>query len=156
MDVNRKTRQVPQTTNPPAWQFSAAPTVPKWPQGSSNTNFTSNDSGDTHFQSGDISNTWNFPDDSLWNTGIWEDWDLELGDPRVQNSEIQGPQPPGNQTTSPNLQIIGINRIILPRHRKSILMSMKIFLLLPMFLECIPILDSAGAVEHLQVADPVC
>jgi hypothetical protein len=82
--VNRSTVQAYAEALPVGWQFSAGPSMLKWPQRS--TDFISNSFGASISDSGFIGSTWDFSYDALRNAGVWEDWDLELGPATAPNS----------------------------------------------------------------------
>ena len=114
------------------WQFSAGPSMPKWPQRS--TDLKSNSFGasisDSGFTGG---STWDFSNDALWNAGVWEDWDLELAATTAPDSDFPASVSPGDNSFLPNhlLQpqprIIGVARTMsllqLSHLRNSMLIS---------------------------------
>jgi hypothetical protein len=83
------------------WQFSAGPSMLKWPQRS--TDFISNSFGTSISNSGFIEgSTWDFSDDALRNEGVWEDWDLELAATTAPNSDFSASVSPRDHSFLPN------------------------------------------------------
>ncbi|KAH8755616.1 hypothetical protein F5882DRAFT_385254 [Hyaloscypha sp. PMI_1271] len=99
--VNRSTVQAYAETLPVGWQFSAGPSMPKWPQRSND--FISNSLGvsisDSGFMGG---STWDFSDDALWNAGVWENWDLELAAATAPTSDFPASVSSGDDSFLPN------------------------------------------------------
>jgi hypothetical protein len=99
--VNRNTVQAYAEALPVGWQFSAGPSMPKWPQRS--TDLISNSFGASISDSGFMGgSTWDFSNDALWNAGVWEDWDLELAATTAPNSDFPASVSPGGNSFLPN------------------------------------------------------
>jgi hypothetical protein len=113
--VKRSTVQAYAEALPVGWQFSAGPSMPKWPQRSND--FISNSFGASISDSGFMGvSTRDFSDDALWNAGVWENWDLELAATTAPNSDFPASVSPGDDSPLPNHfpnpspRIIGVAR----------------------------------------------
>jgi hypothetical protein len=108
-NVHRDTVQEIESVEQPArWEFSAGP-MPEWPQQNTDltprsTEHTRNTFGANGPDRGFLSDTWDLSEGALWDVGVWENWDLDLGDLTAPVPDLQGSlSPTNNSSFSPDL-----------------------------------------------------
>lgn len=97
-------QEIESVEQPARWEFSAGPMMPEWPQ--QNTDFTprsTEHTPNTFGASGPnrelLNDTWNFSEGALWDLGVWQNWDLDLGDLTAPVPDFQGTVTPTNNNS---------------------------------------------------------
>lgn len=94
-------QEIDSVEQPARWEFSAGPMMPEWPQQNTyfatrSTEHTPNTFGEGGPNRGILNDTWNFSEGALWDVGVWENWDLDLGDLTAPVPDFQGSVTPTN------------------------------------------------------------